>query len=85
MKKYLVFIVSFIVMFTVFQVLSGMFLTWIYTPDISSAWSMSTGLFQETVITGSNSFGLPLFTAGLAASVAYVTLVKFARRRNGNS
>lgn len=85
MKKYLVFIISFIVMFTVFQVLSGMFLTWIYTPNISSAWSMRTGLSQETVITGSNSFGLPLFTAALAASVAYVTLVKFARGRKGNS
>lgn len=85
MKKYLVFIVSSIAMFTVFQVLSGMFLTWIYTPNISSAWSMSTGLSQETVITGSNSFGLPLLTAALAASVAYVTLVKFARGRKGNS
>ncbi|WP_156856151.1 hypothetical protein [Oceanobacillus sp. AG] len=85
MKKYLVFIVSFIVMFIVFQVLSGMFLTWIYTPDISSAWSMSAGLSQKTVITGSNSFGLPLLTAALAASVAYVILVKFAGRRKGNS
>lgn len=85
MKKYLVFIVSVIAMLTVFQVLSGMFLTWVYTPDISSAWSMSTGLSQETVITGSNSFGLPLLTAVLAASVAYFILMKLAGRRKGNS
>ncbi|MCF3944224.1 hypothetical protein [Oceanobacillus alkalisoli] len=85
MKKYLVFIVSFIVMYTVFQILSGMFLTWIYIPDMSSAWFMSANLSQETVITGSNSLGLSLLTAVLAASVAYFILLKFAGRRKGNN
>ena len=84
MKKYLVFIVSFIVMYTVFQILSGMFLTWIYTPDMSSAWFMSADLSQGTLITGSNSLGLPLLTAVLAASGAYFILLKFAERRKGN-
>ena len=84
MKKYLVFIVSFIIMYTVFQILSGMFLTWIYTPDMGSAWFMSANLSQETVITGSNSLGLSLLTAVLSASVAYFILLKFAGRRKGN-
>lgn len=37
MKKYLVFIVTFILMLTVVQIVSGLMLTSLYVPDIANA------------------------------------------------
>ena len=85
MKKFLVLTVSFVVAFTLLQILTGMFLTWIYTPDVREAWSMSAELSQKTVLTGSDSFLLTLLTAVLAVSIAYVITVKFAGNKKGNN
>jgi len=71
MKKYIIFAISFIVLFSVFLILSGFFLTLFYTPDITEAWNQSGNLPSSVIIKGS-SF-IPLFLAFLAATLAYFT------------
>ena len=82
MKKYIVFAVSFILLFSVFfglsQVLAGMLLTSMYTPDVGEAWSMSANLPQEIVIQSSQSpFILTIIVAFLFATIAYFIPRKF--------
>jgi quinol-cytochrome oxidoreductase complex cytochrome b subunit len=73
LKKFFIFAISFALLFIIFQVISGMLLTMLYTPNIEEAWSMSGSLSQETVITGnSNSFLITLFTTLLSAAIAYL-------------
>jgi len=72
LKKYLIFVISFLLLFSIFQVLFGVFLTSMYTPDIEDAWNMSGSLSQEVVIKNSHSpFLLTLFIAFLSATIAY--------------
>jgi len=72
MKKYNIFAISFILLFLLFQVLSGMLLTFTYTPDVDDAWNMSANLSQEVIIKSSqSSFLLLLFIAFLSATIAY--------------
>ena len=84
MKKHIVFLVGFILLsslFTLlFQVLSGVFLTSTYTPDISEAWKASANLSQEVAIfsTGS-SFLFTLLSVSLSAVVAYFISEKFTK------
>ncbi|GEN45450.1 GNAT family protein [Alkalibacillus haloalkaliphilus] len=71
MKKFFLFGVSFVVIFAVFQMLSGMVLTWMHTPNVSEAWSMSGSLPQETVIVGNFSLvSLGMILA--SAMIAYI-------------
>ncbi|GAB4075226.1 hypothetical protein GCM10028778_27300 [Barrientosiimonas marina] len=70
MKKFIVFSISFIALFAVFQILSGYFMTLFYTPDMTSAWSQSGSLSSSVTIAGSSSFS-PLLLAFLAAGIAY--------------
>lgn len=70
MKKYIVFSISFITLFVLFQVLSGYLMTLFYTPDMTSAWNQVGGLSSSVVIKGGSSF-LPLFLTFLAATIAY--------------
>ncbi|HLR68231.1 hypothetical protein [Virgibacillus alimentarius] len=72
MKRYFIFAISFILLFLLFQVLSGMLLTFTYTPDVDDAWNMSANLSQEVIIKSSqSSFLLLLFIAFLSATIAY--------------
>lgn len=72
MKRYFIFAISFILLFTLFQVLSGVLLTFAYTPDIEGAWNMSANLPQETVIKSSHSsFLVTLLVAFISATIAY--------------
>ncbi|GGA90042.1 hypothetical protein [Ornithinibacillus halotolerans] len=72
MKKYIIFAISFIVLFSLFHILFGMILTFIYTPDVSDVRNAGE-LSQEGVILGNNSNYLPnLIIAFLSASIAYV-------------
>ncbi|MUK90616.1 hypothetical protein GMD78_19855 [Ornithinibacillus sp. L9] len=72
MKKYIIFIISFLILFSLFQVLSGLFLTYVYTPDIAEAWGMGANLSQEVAIKSSQSpFLFTLFLALLSATIAY--------------
>jgi len=87
-KKYIIFAISFILLFSLFQflfqVLSGTLFTFMYTPDIEEAWNSSANLSQEVVIKSNHSpFLLTLFFAFLSATVAYFIPKKFMKN-NGN-
>ncbi|MGM8216605.1 hypothetical protein ACLIA0_13685 [Bacillaceae bacterium W0354] len=78
MKKYGIFAISFILLFTLLEVLSGTLLTYLYRPDIEEAFSQN--LPHEVVISSSNSFLLTLFIAFLAATIAYFISIKMIRQ-----
>lgn len=83
MKKYVIFAVSFVLLFSLLQMLSGMVLTYTYTPEIEKAWELSATLPQETVIKGSqHSFLLTFVIAFLSATIAYVIPKKVSNKSN---
>lgn len=85
MKKYIVFAISFILLFSLFQVISGIILTSIYTPDVTEAWNLTANLSQEVVIKGNHSFfGLIFLVAFLTASIAYFISNKIPNRKTLN-
>ncbi|MFB7642070.1 hypothetical protein ACFRH9_29180 [Peribacillus butanolivorans] len=65
MKKYLVFIISFVMIFMAFQIVSGLILTASYTPDFSSI----GGNLSQDVAFGTSS--IPLLSTLLIATLAY--------------
>jgi quinol-cytochrome oxidoreductase complex cytochrome b subunit len=65
MKKYLVLIISFVMIFMAFQIVSGLILTASYTPDFSSI----GGNLSRKVEFGTIS--IPLLFTLLTASLAY--------------
>ncbi|MGE8082048.1 hypothetical protein [Peribacillus loiseleuriae] len=74
MKKYLVFIISFILLYTVFQILSGVMLTAFYTPDFSAI----EGNYSQEVGFGKVS-SIPLLVTLLIATLAYFLSQKVFR------
>ncbi|MBU7595157.1 hypothetical protein FVO58_22095 [Metabacillus halosaccharovorans] len=66
MKKYVVFILSFVLLYIVFQILSGLLLTALYTPDFSS---INNNVSQE-VLFGQTSI-IPFLGTLLVATLAY--------------
>ncbi|WP_439649627.1 hypothetical protein [Gracilibacillus salinarum] len=66
MKKYVVFILSFGLLYSIFQIVSGLLLTASFTPDFSS---LSSKLSQETVF-GQTSI-MPFVAVLLVATFAY--------------
>lgn len=79
MKKYLLFILSFLFIFSFLQISTGLLLTATYTPDVSNAWNLSQPLSQEV------TFGAPsqiptLLIATLAATFAYLVPKKWAKK-----
>ena len=73
MKKFFVFIISFVTLFTAFQILSELILTAFYTPNFNS---IANNLSPEL------SFGIasnPLLLALLTATVAYFLSQKIFR------
>ncbi|MGE7604435.1 hypothetical protein ACQKL5_18470 [Peribacillus sp. NPDC097675] len=79
MKKYLLFILSFLLLFNLLQILAGILLTATYTPESINARDMSHSLSQEV------TFGAPsqiptLLIATLAASLAYLVPKKWAKK-----
>lgn len=82
MKKFIVFVVSFILLFLFFQVMVGMFLTFTYTPDLAEAWNMSANLSQEVVIKSSQRpFLLTLAVAVFSLSIAYFISKKTSKNK----
>lgn len=74
-KKYVLFSIRFIILFTLFQVLSGLLLTITYTPHFSSA-----NLSNQTSLTSSSSpFLLTLLIAFLSATIAYFIPAKIVK------
>ncbi|GAA0303219.1 hypothetical protein GGQ92_002998 [Gracilibacillus halotolerans] len=75
MKKVALFSVSFILVFILLQLLSGLFFTLTYTPDLTGI--MSAGYAQETtIITRQQSIMPSLLMAVLAAPIAYFIMKK---------
>ncbi|WP_346015045.1 hypothetical protein [Metabacillus halosaccharovorans] len=66
LKKYVVFILSFVLLYIVFQILSGLLLTALYTPDFSS---INNNVSQE-VLFGQTSI-IPFLGTLLVATLAY--------------
>lgn len=71
MKKFIIFIGSFIVLLTVFQIATGLFLTATYQPGVEEAWNKSAGLSSEVTMIGSSA-APSIIIAILAAAVAYL-------------
>ena len=81
MKRFLIFAVSFIILFLILQVFAGMFLTYTYTPDVEEAWKSSANLSQEVIIKSSNSpFIITFCIAFLSASIAYFLPSRFIKQ-----
>lgn len=74
MKKYFVFIISFILLYVAFQILSGVILTAFYTPDFSA---IEGNLSQEVVFGEVNS--IPLLVTLLIATFAYFLSQKISK------
>ncbi|MFJ8261172.1 hypothetical protein ACIQ4I_04305 [Rummeliibacillus sp. NPDC094406] len=70
MKNFIVFIISFVVLFTVTQILSGMLLTTLYTPDLSESWMISEHL-PKSISFGNSTFMPSLILAMFSVIVAY--------------
>lgn len=70
MKKYLVFAVSFMVLFFIMQTLAGYVATFLYIPDINSAWYQA-GNASENIMIDTMFTGHAFVIAFLAASIAY--------------
>lgn len=72
MKKFFIFAASFIILFILFQMLVGMFVTSAYTPDMSGSWSKAGNLPAETtILRGRGPFLITVLLALFAASIAY--------------
>jgi len=69
LKKYFVFIIRFLLLYTVFQILSGTVLTAFYTPDFSA----KTGSLSQEVVFGEPS-SIPLLIATTAYFLAQKVL-----------
>lgn len=68
MKKYLVFVISFVALYAVTQILSGLIMTAFYTPEIYPF------IEQQTVY---GTIAVPLLFTLLIAVSAYALTVKF--------
>lgn len=85
MKKHITFLVGFILLSSLFlfliQMLSGVYLTSTYTPNINEAWKASANLSQEVeILSSAGSFLFTLLAISLAAVVAYFVSHKFIKR-----
>jgi len=89
MKKYIVFTISFMLLFSLLvvsaEILSGVFLTSMHTPDVIEAWNESATLHQQTkIISSSSPFPLILLFALLSVTIAYFISKRYAKRIRNN-
>lgn len=70
MKKYLVFAVSFIVLFLIIQTLVGYVMTLLYTPAVNSAWYQAVNA-SENIVIDTRFTGHAFVIAFIAASIAF--------------
>lgn len=83
MKKFLLFMISFALLFLVLQTASGMVITTMYPAGTGDAWSQSALLPQETMVSGSILTPvITLFTGLIAAAAAYFIQKKSFRSIN---
>lgn len=84
MKKFIIFIVSFIFLLGVFEIISGIILTSLYQPSLGEAWHMSAVLPSEITLTG-NPIISQMIIAVLAAGLAYFIAVGLGKKKRLNS
>ncbi|MFJ8064575.1 hypothetical protein ACIQYS_08085 [Psychrobacillus sp. NPDC096426] len=77
MKKYLLFITSFTVLFFVLQIGSGMILTLFYTPDITS-----TGISVYSEVEFGNTSPIYLIGTIIIATIAFLLSQIFTFKKN---
>lgn len=83
LKKYIVFSISFVLLFSFIYVLSGMVLTYLFVPSIEEAWNSVANSSQEVVRNRyDSSFLFTLFIAFLSASIAYFIQMKTSGKSN---
>ncbi|GCD82773.1 hypothetical protein [Parageobacillus thermoglucosidasius] len=69
MKKYMIFLVSFVLLFSLTQMLSGILLTATYNPDLLETRNISANLSQKVVF-GKSSAVPTLILTVLSATIA---------------
>lgn len=74
LKKFAIFMVSFLLLYFVFQISSGLILTALYTPNFSSV----EGNLGQEVVFGDVRF-MPLLITMLIAAIAYFLSQKLFR------
>ncbi|MCM3773693.1 MULTISPECIES: hypothetical protein [Priestia] len=79
MKRYGIFIISFIVLLGSFQLLSGMILTLLYVPESSGMWSSIEGLSSKGTF-GSYSASFAFVVPAVAATAAFFISKKWVRK-----
>ncbi|TYR81347.1 hypothetical protein FZC66_05710 [Priestia megaterium] len=71
MKRYGVFIASFVILLFGFEIVSGIFLTFTYVPDPSQAWSSMTHLSNEvSIVSEPNRFAFLIPV--IAATISFI-------------
>ncbi len=85
MKKHVLFIGCFVLLFVLInvgaQVLSGVFFTAQYTPSIGEAWTESSTLTQEIPFyTAGNTVLFTVASVSISAIIAYVISIKMTHR-----
>lgn len=84
MKKFIIFIGSFIFLLGVFQIISGFILTSLYQPALEEGWHMRAVLPSEITLTG-NPIISQMIIAVLAASLAYFIAVGLGKKKRLNA
>ena len=83
LKNFLLFIISFVLLFVILQTASGMIITALSPAAVGDAWSQSAVLPQETTVSGSIFTPvLTLLTGLIAAAAAYFIQKKSFRETN---
>jgi len=80
LKKYLVFIISFVLLYLVFQIFSGVIITALYTPDLST----KEGTFSQEVSFGKTHSMLLLITLVIATFSYIFSQRLFKTNKNSN-
>ncbi|MFJ7746329.1 hypothetical protein [Peribacillus sp. NPDC097295] len=79
MKKYLLFILSFLFLFVFLNISAGLLLTATYTPESINARELNQTLSQEVTF-GDRSQIPTLLIATMAATLAYLVPKKWAKK-----
>jgi hypothetical protein len=81
MKKLLIFLASFIVIYFALQIGSGLVLTALYTPDIRGAWETSVPLSNEVAFGGGGGFTYLGIIIVLVAGIAAYLISRAVKKR----
>ena len=81
LKKYVVFLISFVLLYLTFEIFTGWILTALYTPDFSLINNTSS---QEALLVGQNSI-VPFLSALSIATIAYFMSEFICKKANRNN